>query len=75
MKNGANSGMRRGAARLARPQACDAERVTLLELVEAVGETTEDDAEVVATVMHLLRSGAVMLQGNFQGEPAGQFRD
>ncbi len=75
MMNVTNSWMRRVAARLGSPQAREAEVVTLLELVEAVAETTEDDAEVVATVMHLLRSGAVMLRGNFQGEPAGQFCD
>ena len=37
--------------------------VTLLELVQAIGEVTEDDREVVATVIHLLMSGRVRLCG------------
>lgn len=41
---------------------------TLLELVRAVSEVTEDDREVVATVRHLLRSGRVVLCGSFRGE-------
>ena len=40
---------------------------TLLDLVRAVSEQTEDDREVVATVLHLLRSGRVHLIGNFRG--------
>jgi hypothetical protein len=40
---------------------------TLLELVRAVSEVTEDDREVVATVMELLRSGRVRLSGSFRG--------
>ncbi len=73
MENAASSLMRRVAARLARPRG--AECLTLLELVSAVGETTEDDAEVVLTVTHMLRSGAVMLRGNFRDEPSSQFCD
>ncbi len=73
MTNAAGSMMRRVAARLSRSR--EVERLTLLELIAAVGETTEDDAEVVATVTHMLRSGAVMLRGNFRGEPARQFCD
>lgn len=41
---------------------------TLLDLVRAVSEETEDDREVVATVLHLLRSGRVRLVGSFRGE-------
>jgi hypothetical protein len=41
---------------------------TLLELVRAVAEATDDDGEVVATVLHLLRSGSVRLTGSFRGE-------
>jgi hypothetical protein len=41
---------------------------TLLDLVRAVAEATEDDGEVVATVLHLLRSGSVRLTGTFRGE-------
>lgn len=40
---------------------------TLLELVRVVSEVTEDDREVVATVMEMLRSGRVRLCGNFRG--------
>jgi hypothetical protein len=39
-----------------------------LDLVRAVAEATEDDGEVVATVLHLLRSGSVRLTGTFRGE-------
>jgi hypothetical protein len=41
--------------------------VTLLELVGAVSDVTEDDQEVVATVLHMLRSGRARLCGNFRG--------
>jgi hypothetical protein len=41
---------------------------TLLDLVRAVSEETEDDREVVATVLHLLRSGRVRLVGSFRGQ-------
>jgi hypothetical protein len=41
--------------------------LTLLELVGSVCEVTDDDDEVVATVLHLLRSGRVRLCGNFRG--------
>ncbi len=39
---------------------------TLLELVRVVSEVTEDDREVVTTVMEMLRSGRVRLCGNFR---------
>ena len=42
--------------------------ITLLELVKAISEVTDDEQEVVATVMHMLRSGRVCLCGNFHGE-------
>lgn len=41
--------------------------VTLLELVGAVCEVSDDDHEVVATVVHMLSSGRVRLCGNFRG--------
>ena len=41
---------------------------TLLELVTTLGELTEDDREVVTTVVALLRSGRVRLIGNFRGQ-------
>jgi hypothetical protein len=47
---------------------CEPEGWTLLALVHAVAEATEDDGEVVATVLHLLRSGAVRLTGSFRDE-------
>ena len=42
---------------------------TLLELVQSVGEVTSSDQEVVATVIHMLRSGRVRLCGSFCNEP------
>ena len=41
---------------------------TLLELVLAVSEYAESEAEVIATVQSLVRSGKVRLCGNFRGE-------
>jgi hypothetical protein len=41
---------------------------TLLDLVTTLGELTEDDREVVTTVVELLRSGRVRLIGNFRGQ-------
>jgi hypothetical protein len=46
---------------------------TLLELIEAISEVTEDDREVVATVLHMLASGRVRLCGNFRDEPLESF--
>jgi hypothetical protein len=40
---------------------------TLLDLVRAVADETEDDGEVVATVLHLVRTGRVRLVGSFRG--------
>lgn len=51
----------------------EAEQVTLLELVRAVSEVTEDDREVVATVRHLLQSGRVRLCGNFRNASPKEF--
>ena len=45
---------------------------TMLELVEAVGEVTDDEQEIVAAVVHLLTSGTVRLTGNFHDEPLEQ---
>jgi len=42
---------------------------TLLELVEAIADVTDDEREIVATVVHLLASGQVRLCGNFRDEP------
>lgn len=42
-------------------------RTTLLDLVQAVSEYAQTDAEVVATVATLINSGKVRLCGNFAG--------
>ncbi len=58
------------AAEVAGTQSHD---VTLLELVTAVCNLTEDDREVVATVVHMLHSGEVKLCGNFRGAAVSDF--
>lgn len=50
-------------------------RLTLLELVRTIGEITDDEAEIVATVLHMLRSGTVKLTGSFRDEPISCFLD
>ena len=55
------------------PPAREARATTLLALVRAVGEVTRDDREVVATILHLLRSGEVRLCGNFRNAPIEDF--
>jgi hypothetical protein len=40
---------------------------TLLDLVWAVNQVTEDEQLVVATVMHLVNSGQARLIGTFKG--------
>lgn len=47
--------------------------VTLLELVDAVNDVTENESEVVATVQHMLQSGRVRLCGSFRDLPASIF--
>ena len=42
--------------------------MTLLELVNAIADYASSDAEVIATVVQLVNSGAVRLCGNFKGE-------
>ena len=46
----------------------EAVETTLLELVQTVGELTDDDREVVQTVVELLRTRRVRLIGNFRGQ-------
>jgi hypothetical protein len=46
---------------------------TLLALVRAIGEVTRDDREVVATILHMLRTGEVRLCGNFRNAPIEDF--
>jgi hypothetical protein len=43
-------------------------RTTLLELVEAVSEFADNEAELVATVVHMVNSGEVELCGTFRGQ-------
>jgi hypothetical protein len=45
----------------------------LLELVRAIGEVTNDDFEIVTTVLHLLHSGRVRLSENFRSAPFEAF--
>jgi hypothetical protein len=47
---------------------------TLLELVRAISEVTDDEREVVATVLHMLASGQARLCGNFRGSSVEDFR-
>jgi hypothetical protein len=42
-------------------------QLTMLDLVQAVSAHARTDAEVVATVVCLVNSGAVRLCGNFRG--------
>jgi hypothetical protein len=42
-------------------------QATLLDLVTAVSESARTEAEVIATVVHLVNSGMVRLCGNFAG--------
>ncbi|HEV7732834.1 MAG TPA: hypothetical protein VGR62_11755 [Candidatus Binatia bacterium] len=42
-------------------------QTTLLELVTVVSDNVATEAELVATVVHLVNSGAVRLCGNFRG--------
>jgi hypothetical protein len=44
-------------------------RLTLLELVGAVCDVTDTDAEVVATVIHMIETGRVRLSGSFRDLP------
>ena len=41
--------------------------MTLLELVNAVADYAPREAEVIATVVHMVNAGAVRLCGNFKG--------
>jgi len=41
--------------------------ITLMELVSAVAETAETDAEVIAVVADLINTGRVQLVGSFLG--------
>ena len=41
------------------------EELNLIDLIEAVGEVTHDETEIVATVIHMLESGRVRLCGEW----------
>jgi hypothetical protein len=43
-------------------------QLTLLDLIEAVAEVTDSEAEQVSVVAHLVNSGRVRLIGNFRGQ-------
>lgn len=43
----------------------DDDAISLQELVAAVAEFSESEREVVATVMHMLRTGQVQLHGSY----------
>jgi hypothetical protein len=49
------------------PQEAEPVDTTLLDLVHAVSQETDDEREVVATVLHLIRTGRARLTGNFRG--------
>jgi len=42
-------------------------RCTLLDLVTAISEFADSEAEVIATVVYLVNSDRVQLCGNFRG--------
>jgi hypothetical protein len=42
-------------------------QTTLLDLVNAVSEYASTEAEILATVVHLVNSGMVRLRGTFRG--------
>jgi hypothetical protein len=41
--------------------------LTLLDLVRAIADSAQSEAEIVATVTELINSGRVTLVGNFRG--------
>jgi hypothetical protein len=42
-------------------------QTTLLDLVTAVSDVSDNEDEVIATVVHLVNSGTVRLCGTFRG--------
>jgi len=50
----------------------ESKSLTLLELVGSVCDVTDNDDEVVATVLQMLRSGRVRLCGNFRGSSSDE---
>jgi hypothetical protein len=49
--------------------ASEPQAITLLELVRTVAEITDDDREIVATVLQMLHSGRFRLCGNLRDVP------
>lgn len=47
----------------------EARATTLLELVSALSEVCDDEREVVAAVLYMLKAGHVRLCGNFRDAP------
>ena len=62
-----------GNAAKADPQA--SVDTTLLELMRTLGEITSDESEIVATALHMLRSGSIQLTGSSQNAPRAGFID
>jgi hypothetical protein len=64
-----------GAAPSLRSPADDAQPlvVTLLDLVRAISEITDDESEIVAAVRHMLHTGRIRLGGNFRDTPCQEF--
>ncbi len=44
-----------------------APNVTMLDLVAAIAEDAKSEAEVIATVVYMVNTGRVRLNGNFRG--------
>ncbi len=59
----AQPALQRPTAEAPEPQVIE---TTLLDLVAAVSDSAESEAEVVATIADLLRSGKIRLIGNFR---------
>lgn len=56
----------RAARAAALVNATAAQQTTLLELVEAVSQYARNDAEILATIVHLVNSGKVRLVGRLK---------
>jgi hypothetical protein len=54
------------------PETEESRQFTLLEVIEAVSEVTDDEQEVIATVKWMLQSGRVRLVGTFRDTPLQQ---
>lgn len=44
-----------------------APKVTMLDLVTAISQDAASEAELIATVVYMVNSGRVRLNGNFRG--------